>query len=282
MKCLACLLLAALLTAGCGSEGAALSGPSPIVPTSPPVFTGVVTETITGMPIPNATTAIAGGRLTVSAPGYITRETRADARSVDLIREPGFDLSFYREFARGTLGAPAWPLRVLAQPPAIYLQTAGLSASHVAMLAQTARDTLPALTGGRFQVGLWETGTEARPERAGWIVVDLIADDARPCGESTVGGSRGHIWLNTATKCTRAGLPTGYPSLFGHELGHALGFWHVSAPNMLMTERVGQGTIASGIERHHAAIAYARAAGNLDIDVDATSATMGLSRVIVQ
>ena len=43
--------------------------------------------------------------------------------------------------------------------------------------------------------------------------------------------------------------------------------------NMLMTG-AWQGTIARGIERHHAAIAYARAAGNLDIDLAATSATM--------
>jgi hypothetical protein len=203
----------------------------------------------------------------------VTRETRADARSIDLIPEATFDLGFYRQFARGTLEASAGPLRVLSQAPSIYLQIAGLSDVNVAALAQTARDTLPALTGGRFQVHAWETGAEARPERPGWITVELVNDGAAACGRATVGTPAGHIWLNTAPACHRGGFNTGSPSLFAHELGHALGFWHVDTPASLMQTVVPQGAVPSDVERRHAAIAYARTAGNSDVDVDPVSTT---------
>jgi hypothetical protein len=67
------------------------------------MWTGTVTDTMTGRAIANATATLGGSRVSVAAPGYLTRETRASAAAVDLIPEAGFDLDFYRQFARQQL-----------------------------------------------------------------------------------------------------------------------------------------------------------------------------------
>lgn len=221
--------LLALLCAACGSERSPV-GPTPTP--GPGSFTGSVTDTITGAPVSGFSALIAGGRLTVSAPGYVTRETRANASSVDLIPEAGFDLDFYRQFARGAVDGPIEALRVLSRPPSIYLQTAGLSASNVAALEQAARAVVPAMTGGRFQVQAWETGDSARAESAGWVVVDVVNDDS-PCGRAATGATAGHVWLNITARCRFGGF-VAYPGILAHELGHSLGFRHVDRPGHMM------------------------------------------------
>jgi len=54
-----------------------------------------------------------------------------------------------------------------------------------------------------------------------------------------------------------------------HEIGHALGFYHLDFPNALMfpNYQTFHKTITDG-ERYHGAVAYARTRGNRDIDVD--------------
>jgi hypothetical protein len=254
-----------LLLAGCGSERSPI-GPSPIP--SPATFTGSVTDTVTGAPISGFTALVAGSRLTVSAPGYVTRETRASTTSVDIIPEAGFDLGFYRELARNAHEAPGSldALRVLAQAPSLYLQRAGLSDAHVAALEQAARAIVPALTGGRFQLLAFESGDGLRGEAAGWIIAELVTDQAGPCGRSAVGASAGHIWLNTIERCRRDGMIIGSTRLLQHELGHSLGFSHVGNPGALMYATTSG--VVTDAERHHAAIAYKRTAGNRDVDVD--------------
>lgn len=196
----------------------------------------------------------------MSAPGYITRDTRSGVSTVDLIPEAGFDLAFYRQLARNGFESPGSlePLRVLSQAPSIYLQTAGLTAGNVAALEQAARAVVPALTGGRFTVTTWETGRDRRAAQSGWIVVELYTDANAECGRSVIGG--GEIRLNTIPICRMV-------RSFAHELGHALGFWHVADATMLMHAPSGADQ-PSAHERHHAAIAYKRQAGNRDIDSD--------------
>ena len=256
-------LVLALLAVGCGSSPA--PGPSPIPPPAP-VFAGSVTDTVSGAPVVGFAASISAGRLLVSAPGYVPRETASSAATVDLIPEAGFDLGFYRQLARGALDGRTDALRVLATAPRIYLQTAGLSAANVAALEQAARAIVPALTGERFQVAAWETGAEARPEQAGWIVVELLTDEAATCGRALIGAAAGHVWLNLGrAQCNRPLQDT-----FSHELGHALGFWHVDNDAALMKNPrpVSHDGQPSALERHHAAIAYHRSAGNRDIDID--------------
>lgn len=257
-------LALAVLLVGCG--GGSPTGPSP-APGPVADFTGSVTDTVTGAHVSGFTALVAGGRLTISAPGYVTRETGAGASTVDLIPEAGFDLDFYRQLARNSFEAgSAEPLRVLSQPPSVYLHRAGLSDAHVAALEQAARAIVPELTGGRFQVVAFESGNQVRGESAGWIVIELVDDQAAPCGRTAVGAPAGHIWLNTIERCRRDGMPIGSTRLLQHELGHSLGFRHVANPAALM-HAVTSG-IVTDLERHHALIAYKRTAGNRDVDVD--------------
>lgn len=255
-----CLLWAlALCLVGCGGSA------SPSGPSAPPVFAGAVTDTVSGAPVVGFTATLSGSRLIVSAPGYVARDTRAGASTVDLIPEAGFDLAFYRQFARGAMDGALHPLRVLRLAPRVYVQTTGLSAANVAALEQAARDVVPALTGGRFQVAGWDTGNAARPPSSDWITAELIEDAGAVCGSAT--GMR--LRLNTAAKCHYLGHRVD-PSVLGHEIGHALGFYHVPTDGALMsnTRHEWGRVVVADIERRHAAIAYARSEGNLDVDVD--------------
>src|SRR5687767_13141548 len=68
---------------GCGSERSPL-GPTPQPTPAPtqtptPTFTGSVTETLTGAPIADYSAVIVGGRVTISASGYVSRESRLNA-----------------------------------------------------------------------------------------------------------------------------------------------------------------------------------------------------------
>lgn len=257
------LALLPLLTA-CGS--APSTGPSP-VPTSTSV-TVTITDTVSGAVIGSRVQAVNGlpAQITVSQAGYVTRETwisSADAR-VDLFPEAGFDLAFYRQLARNNFDAPGSPapLRVLSQQPAFYLQTTGFSRETIAAMEATVRATVPAMSGGRFQVVTWETGVEPRAPRTGWITIEHISEPSG-CGRANVGTATGRIWLNV----TNAACPL--HRTIAHEIGHALGFWHVDRPGSLMrSPRPAEDDTPSHLERHHAALAYARQAGNMDVDVD--------------
>jgi hypothetical protein len=84
------------------------------------------------------TATVSGARLTVSAPGYVTRETRFGATNVDLIPEAGFELTFYRQFVRGAMDGTLYPNLRLMENPSIYMEvegTKGLSAPTAARLS---------------------------------------------------------------------------------------------------------------------------------------------------
>lgn len=266
------LILVALvcLLPACGGSSSPTS-PSP-QPTQPTRISGTITDTLTGASVGtfSSEASVFPARVSVSSAGYVTRDTwvRSASPTVDLIPESGFDVGFYRQFARGTLEDPMQPLRVLSQAPSIYLQTAGMQPSTVAAFEQAARDVVPALTGGRFQVAGWETGADVRAPLNGWIVAELVNDEAQGCGRSLVGAAAGHIWLNTATRCRRNGDIVATASVFAHEIGHALGFFHVDRADALMLAQIAPGKTPSDLERRHAAIAYHRSAGNTDVDTD--------------
>lgn len=269
--------------AACGSSPNTGPSPVPTPPQSSITLTGSITDTVSGAVIGQFSQAVNSlpARVTLSQAGYITRETwvHGDGARVDLFPDAGFDLAFYRQFARGGLDGAIQPLRVLQAAPAIYLQTTGLSAANVAALEQAARATLPALTGGRFQVTTWETGDGVKPDQAGWVSVELIADPDASCGRATVGTTRGHIWMNIGRRqCD----PRPLHETFAHELGHTLGFWHVSDPAALMHNPSAVGVSQpSALERHHAALAYSRQAGNTDIDSDPLTPSTFQTRVVI-
>lgn len=275
----------ALILAGCGSSPTSPSPvPQPIPQPQPSSITVTVSliDTMTGAAIGSSVQSVntLPALLPLSVAGYLPRTARISSASptIDLIPE-SFDLAFYRQLARNGYEAPGSleQLRVLSQAPSIYLQTAGLSAATVAAMEQAARATIPALTGGRFSVATWETGEAIRPDRSGWITVELIADDSANCGRSFIGAPAGHVWLNTVERCRRnSSITTG---VFAHELGHAVGFWHVESAGLMRTPTPPDAT-PSGAERAAAFIAYHRSAGNRDVDVDAMTVSSS-SRVVV-
>jgi hypothetical protein len=142
---------------------------------------------------------------------------------------------------------------------------------NVNRLRLAARSIVPAFTGSRFGVTTFETGSEARPEQSGWIVIELVnqPDETNWCGRAYVGALSGHIWLNTADRCL-ADHGEVNDAVLSHEIGHALGFWHLDFPNALMypSYQTSHKAITDG-ERYHGSIAYTRFAGNADVDVDA-------------
>lgn len=239
----------------------------PTLPTGPPTFTGRVTNTVTGAPVLGYDATITAGRLFVAAPGYVPRETRAGVSAVDLIPEAAFDLEFYRKFARGAMDGPPQQLLVLRQAPSFFMEVEGargLSERVAEDLEQVARRVVPQLTGGMFQVTRWETGPSPRPRQNGWIVIERRDLAPGVCGTAFVGATAGQVYLDNDTTCSLA-------AVFAHEIGHALGFWHVDIEGSMMFPRVRGSNITDApteIERRHAAIAYKRMPGNLDIDVD--------------
>jgi hypothetical protein len=239
---------------------------------------GAFTHTLASLP----------ARVTVSAPGYITREAwvTTTTPTVDLFPEPGFSPEFYRQFLRDAFDSPTrlQPLWVLTSAPSFYMEVEGrkgLPAQVAEQLEPVARRLVPLLTGGRFQVARWEIGPEPRQRQTGWIMIER-RDDPDACGRAYVGAPDGYIWLNGDTSiCNRI------EAVFAHELGHAFGFFHVDRPGAMMYSRADWWRLSGAdgpneIERYHAMLAYRRPRGNTDIDVDPAAATSVPARMMVE
>lgn len=295
MRWAVCLI--AVILVGCGDSPTSPSPtprpipaptPSPLPAPSGVTVTGTITSTTTSQPIGSFSQTVASlpAQVTVSAGGYVTRQTWITnvTPSVDLFPESGLDMAFFRQLARDdydrSRGVPGHtvlqPLWVLTEAPSFYMEVEGargLSKAVAARLEAVARRVVPAMTGGRFQVGRWETGPSPRAPQNGWIVIerkdDIGGPDVKPplvvCGRAAVGAIAGQIWLHGDQVCR-------IEAVFAHELGHALGFFHTSRSGAMMYPTDDWSRSAADapldIERHHAALAYARPRFNTDIDVD--------------
>jgi hypothetical protein len=285
----------ALVAAACGGGS---TPPAPLAPT-PPVsaptqptqslitISGTITDTITGAivgPFTQTATSLPV-RVSVSAPGYITRETvvRSATPTVDLFPERGFDLAFYRQLVRDDFQRnrgfiePSW---VLEQAPSFYLEVEGakgVSAQVGQRLEAVARRTVPALTGGRFQVSRWETGPTPRTPEPGWIVIERADLGPEVCGRATIGAVAGQIWLHSDNVCN-------LDAVFAHEIGHTLGFFHVNLLGSLMYPQIRRSNVADAPterERDHANFAYRRPRGNRDIDVDPQTSSVATAAIVI-
>ncbi len=226
--------------------------------------------------------------VTVSADGMISRDVfinwlQGSRTGVDisLIHDVApFSLDFYRQLVRGTYdevgdGAPFAVLR-WTRPPSFYIRTVDEDGNQVAQsvidgIVEGINRAVPAWTGGQYNPVAIEQGTDPRSQAINWINVDIKkhADPTTPhCGQALVGANPGQItlWENV---CPCAVIPG---EVVVHEVGHAMGFFHVGDRTSVMYPNDLQACPNTGIlsatERFHATIAYSRPRGNTDPDKD--------------
>lgn len=208
----------------------------------------------------------------VSATGFVTRSTTLSVNGartgVDIslisLASP-FSLTFYREFLRGAAdnngllqNSFRWDVS-----PSFYINTRNGGSEMPASVIADLVASLPALvtqvSDGRLSVQRIETGTENRPQIAGWINVDYTTS-ITSCGAAAVGGNLVRIHPN-CSDLTFVGL---------HETTHALGFWHHTEAGGLMSRTAPTPGLRglNAVEALHTKIAFSRPRGNADPDAD--------------
>lgn len=186
-----------------------------------------------------------------------------------LVSPPGFDLTFWRQFAFDAYDCPSASacegdgevesrrLLVLPETPDFYIADAGLSSAEIRTIAEQIPRTAEELTGNPFS-GAIEIGGEGAP-REGQVLIRILAPDDEawetddpPCGRARVGARAGEVQLNR--NCIRASSAV-FEELLAHELGHAFGFFHVSPPHVMQASGwVGRANFTP-TERSHALLA---------------------------
>src|SRR5262249_17412869 len=175
-------------------------------------------------------------------------------------------------------GAP-WPVMRWTSAPSFYVKTTDQDGKPIepevlVRVLDGIRQAVPAYTAGHFTPAAIETGTETRPKAMGWINVNIRRDAAqkRICGQSSIGANPGEITLNDdVCSCGSNKIPG---AVTMHEVGHAMGFFHVDDRGSLMYPFIAGDCPAgalSAAESYHAGIAYSRPRGNPDPDHDPTS-----------
>lgn len=200
------IVLAALLSVGCGSSS---TGPTPVVPVPTPT------------PVP-------------PVPPMVTIQTIACPDVTGSL-----DLGFYREIGCNGFDLPLQPVRRWMIAPKLYIRTideAGAAVDGVTLdTVQNAMiETTPQWTAGRFTL-MVERGTDTREGQTGWVTVKWPATITAFCGLSDVGRDGGTIQLGYKTPGCACNGSAITARAARHELGHALGYWHTDNGNDLMS-----------------------------------------------
>ena len=191
---------------------------------------------------------LAGGEsvitVTATADGY------TDATGeIDVIVEDPFDLSLWRELVFDAFGCPngfsdercrsRWGERnvearitaVLPFQPDFHIVTPlgdwRFTRQHIDTIEDAIRDSVEQLTGRKF-AGRITIGDDLK-DLYGWVDVVALGDEfweergaSAPCGAAAVGATEGLTLINVDRLDDCSLLP-----LAMHEIGHALGFYHV-------------------------------------------------------
>jgi hypothetical protein len=181
-----CWLALLVVAAGCGGSHST-SGPSPVpTPTPAPVaitVTASLTNTVTGAPVGTQTTTVTTlpARLTITQAGFLTRELTVTSTTptVDLIPDGApFDLAFYRQLTRGALDGE-WQNAADARHDASRSTSRPQGCPRrISPHSRKRREPVPLLSGDKFTVGVFDTGSSRLvAEAGGWFVVELVNDD---------------------------------------------------------------------------------------------------------
>ena len=297
-----------ICSCGDGTGQPAPSSPSGPGSPSSWSISGQLTDTLNGQPVSGATIALEGqspattaadGRwrvegsgkpqprlsATVRAAGYVTRETsitwetggRSDVK-LDVIAERApFAIGFYRSMVRNGLEEPGslQAVRRWTRNPNFYIHTFNpktqrpLEQREVSGMIDAIRETVPQLTGGVFEAGAVETGETAREARANYVNVQIVYEPGQDfCGRALVGANPGLIEINY-DRCGSACSNKVTPTALAHEVGHALGFWHVDRGIMTaVVSKACSNVQFTDAEKIHGSLAYLRPVGNTDPDHD--------------
>ena len=190
-------------------------------------------------------------------------------------------MDFYRQFVRGSYDHDTvYAVLRWTASPKFYLKTVDQNGKAIEpevldVIRDAVHRAVPAFTGGRLSVAALESGAESRPPAIGWINMEVRRDRSEQsiCGLAEVGADPGTIsFTNDLCSCGSNKVPG---SLVFHEVGHALGFFHVSDRKSVMYPffpgSCPRGEL-SPAEQFHAAIAYSRPRGNMDPDIDPSTA----------
>jgi hypothetical protein len=237
--------------------------------------------------------------VTLSANGFVSHDAwitwaRGPRTGVDLdmIRNVApFNMDFYRKFARGTFDQPGAPFPILRwnTAPSFYVKTTDQSGRAVepevmVRILDAIRQAVPAFTGGRYTAAAIETGADSRPQAQNWINVDIHRDpnERRICGQAFIGANPGQITLNDdVCSCGSNKIPG---AVTMHEVGHAMGFFHVDDRASLMFPFIAGDCPVGALspaESFHAGVAYSRPRGNTDPDHDPSNGAAAIASMPV-